>query len=78
MRSRLEGPAPVSTVLVTGKIAQVCVQAAAGSLKALFPELRVVVVDDAVSSLSPASKSAALEGLAVLGVEIASMQDVIG
>lgn len=41
----------VSTAILTGKIAEVCVRAAASSLHELFPDLRIIVAEDAVSSM---------------------------
>jgi nicotinamidase-related amidase len=50
------------TVLITGKIAEVCVRAAAESIRDLFPLMKVIVVDDAVSALpAEVAKSIGLE-----------------
>lgn len=65
------------TVLVTGKIAEVCVRAAAESLRDLFPAMRIVVVDDAVSAMPTAlaqsvglqSKEDVLAALGAQGIE---------
>lgn len=48
-----------TTLIVTGKIAEVCVRAAVESLRAHFPGMRLVVAEDAVSSM-PAAKARAL------------------
>ncbi len=79
IRSQVQGAhgEPVDTVLVTGKIAEVCVKAAATSLHELFPDLRIVVLEDAVSSLSPESKAAALKEIQDAGVEVARVSDVL-
>jgi nicotinamidase-related amidase len=41
----------IDTVIITGKIAEVCVRAAAESIRELFPKLRVVVVPEAISAM---------------------------
>lgn len=49
----------VTTAILTGKIAEVCVRAAAASIHELFPDLRIIVAEDAVSSM-PARAATAL------------------
>ena len=41
----------IDTAIITGKIAEVCVIAASESIAELFPDMRVVVAEDAVSSM---------------------------
>jgi nicotinamidase-related amidase len=69
----------VDTAIITGKIAEVCVRAAVSSLRELFPDMRIIVAEDAVSAL-PAevagavgldSKEKVIAALEAQGVEIA-------
>lgn len=48
----------VTTAILTGKIAEVCVRAAAASIHELFPDLRIIVAEDAVSSMPAATATA--------------------
>jgi nicotinamidase-related amidase len=75
----------IDTAIITGKIAEVCVRAAALSIAELFPDLRVIVAEDAVSSLPPeVAKSLGLETkeevmamLASKGIEVRSMASLL-
>lgn len=81
-KARSEG---IDTILVTGKIAEVCVKAAAESIKELFPDLNVVVVADAVSALPVGvaetiglqSKEQVLEGFRAKGISVAQTADLL-
>ncbi len=50
--------AGIDTVMITGKIAEVCVDAGLGTLLASYPQLRAVVLEDGVSSLPAATAKA--------------------
>ncbi len=81
-KARDEG---IETVLITGKIAEVCVTAATDSIRELFPELDVRVVTDAVSALPEgvaetiglSCKEQLVEAWAAKGVGVTTFDQVL-
>ena len=73
------------TVLITGKIAEVCVRAAAESLRDLFPNMRIVLVDDAISSMPAdsaksvglASREEVVLSLETQGIETIALEHLL-
>lgn len=70
----------VDTAIITGKIAEVCVSAAANSISELFPNLNIVVVEDAVSAM-PTEIAKSIPGLepkenVMAGLKAANVQVV--
>ncbi len=73
------------TAIVTGKIAEVCVRAAASSIAELFPNMRVIVAEDAVSALPSElataigldTKEKVMASLAASGVTVAQAASLL-